>query len=133
MWYNFREKLPDVSPARPASRREAAARGREDRTQEIVAGRAKAPRARQFIWQPAPKLELHADLRSPNVLAMHAPRTAARAASAAEALCAAAGSAEAAIRPRRWRLRPRFKRRATWRPRRPAGHAVRKKLRRANL
>jgi len=42
----------------------------------MVAGSAKARRARQFVWQPAPKLELHTDLQSPNVLAIRAPRAA---------------------------------------------------------
>ena len=74
VWYDFRQKLPDVAPS--ASRRAA----KPPRAlvkipkQQIVAGSRKAPRARQFVWQPAPKLEIHADLRSPNVLAVHAPR-----------------------------------------------------------
>src|ERR1700690_3972251 len=67
VWYDFREKLPNVSPT--AARRPAKPlRGKVKlATQEIVAGSAKARRARQFVWQPAPKLELHTDLRSPNV------------------------------------------------------------------
>ena len=39
-----------------------------------MAAPPKAPRARQFVWQPAPELELHTDLRSPNVLAIHVVR-----------------------------------------------------------
>lgn len=76
VWYDFREKLPDVSPA--AARRPAMPPRTDAKlaTQEIVAGSAKAPRARQFVWQPAPKLELHTDLQSPNVLAIRAPRAA---------------------------------------------------------
>jgi TonB family protein len=74
VWYDFREKLPDVSPT--AARRHARPPRADVKiaSQEIVAVAPKAPRARQFIWQPAPKLQLHADLKSPNVLAMHAPR-----------------------------------------------------------
>lgn len=74
IWYSFREKLPDVSPT------EGRAASRPPRlefkipSQEIVAGSAQAPRARQFIWQPAPKVELKQDLQSPNLLALHAPR-----------------------------------------------------------
>jgi TonB family protein len=74
VWYDFREKLPDVTPT--AARRPA----KPPRTtvklasEEIVAGSVKARRARQFVWQPAPKLELHTELRSPNVLAIRAPR-----------------------------------------------------------
>jgi TonB family protein len=73
VWYDFRQKLPDVSPA--AVRRPAKPLSADVKLalQEIVANPPKAPRARQFVWQPVPKLELHADLRSPNVLAIHAP------------------------------------------------------------
>ena len=73
VWYDFRQKLPDVSPADTptASRRPRAEV--KIASQEIVAGAETAPHARQFIWQPAPKLELQQDLRSPNLLAFHAP------------------------------------------------------------
>ena len=73
VWYDFRRKLPDVSPADTPT---AAKRPRAEvkiASQEIVAGAQTAPHARQFIWQPAPKLELQQDLRSPNLLAFHAP------------------------------------------------------------
>jgi TonB family protein len=73
VWYNFREKLPDVSPT--AARRPAKPPRADVKmaSQEIVAAAAKARRARQFVWQPAPKLELRTDLQSPNVLAIRAP------------------------------------------------------------
>jgi TonB family protein len=73
VWYDFRKKLPDVSPADTptASRRPRAEV--KIASQEIVAGAETAPHARQFIWQPAPKLEIQQDLRSPNLLAFHAP------------------------------------------------------------
>jgi TonB family protein len=73
VWYDFRRKLPDVSPAETptASRRPRAEV--KIASQEIVAGAETAPHARQFIWQPAPKLEIQQDLRSPNLLAFHAP------------------------------------------------------------
>jgi TonB family protein len=72
VWYNFREKLPDVSPTAP---RKPARTARADvkLAQQIAAAAVKA-RARQFVWQPAPKLELRTDLRSPNILAIHAVR-----------------------------------------------------------
>src|SRR5580658_9435998 len=73
VWYDFRAKLPEVSPA--AVRRSAKPRmDVKIASQEIVAGTKKAPRARQFVWQSAPKLEMHVDLRSPNMLAIHVPR-----------------------------------------------------------
>ena len=73
VWYDFRKKLPDVSPADTpiASRRPRAEV--KIASQEIVAGAETAPHARQFIWQPAPKLEIQQDLRAPNLLAFHAP------------------------------------------------------------
>jgi TonB family protein len=74
VWYNFREKLPDVSPALPRSARKPLRADVKLPSQEIVAGSAKAPRARQFVWQPAPKLEIQAELKSPNVLAIHTAR-----------------------------------------------------------
>ncbi|MGA2742326.1 MAG: energy transducer TonB [Bryobacteraceae bacterium] len=73
VWYNFREKLPDVSPV-AAPKPSKPPRADVKAAQEIVAAAAKAQRAKQFVWQPAPKLELRTDLQSPNVLAIHAPR-----------------------------------------------------------
>jgi TonB family protein len=72
VWYNFREKLPDVSPT-SAHKESQPPRADVKSPQEILADAAKARRARQFVWQPAPKLELHTDLQSPNVLAIQAP------------------------------------------------------------
>jgi|HubBroStandDraft_1064217.scaffolds.fasta_scaffold03503_5 TonB family protein len=76
VWYNFREKLPDVSPTAVRAPAKPPRADVKLPSQQIVAGAAKAPRARQFVWQPAPKLELQTDLRSPNVLAIHVPRPA---------------------------------------------------------
>ena len=73
VWYDFREKLPDVSPARARRPAKPPRAKVKLATQEIVAHSAQARPARQFVWQPAPKLELHTDLRSPNVLAVRAP------------------------------------------------------------
>lgn len=73
VWYSFREKLPNVSPAEPRNAAQPPRAEFKIASQEIVAGSANAPRARQFIWQPAPKLELQQDLRSPNLVAIHAP------------------------------------------------------------
>jgi TonB family protein len=76
VWYDFREKLPQVSPT---AARKPAKPPRADvkmAGQEIVAAAAKARRSRQLIWQPAPKLELRTELQSPNVLAMRVVRPA---------------------------------------------------------
>lgn len=74
IWYNFRQKLPDVSPATARAPAKPPRADVKIAAQEIVAASPKAPRARQFVWQPVPKLELHTELRSPNVLAVHAVR-----------------------------------------------------------
>jgi TonB family protein len=73
VWYDFREKLPDVSPA-PLPKRAQPSRADVKAPQQIVAATPEKLRARQFVWQPAPKLELHTDLQSPNVLAVHVLR-----------------------------------------------------------
>lgn len=73
VWYNFREKLPEVSPTAMSKPLERPRAEVKIASQEIVAGTAKAPRARQFIWQPAPKLEMQKDVSSPNLLAFHPP------------------------------------------------------------
>jgi len=74
VWYNFSEKLPDVSPA--VSKQSAKPLRTEVKLdkQQIHTGMPKSPRAKQFVWQPAPKLELKAELKSPNVLAIHIAR-----------------------------------------------------------
>jgi TonB family protein len=71
VWYDFRQKLPEVSPAAAPKIAQPPRAKMKIASQEIVAGSAKAPRARQFVWQPAPKLEMNKDLRSPNLLAIH--------------------------------------------------------------
>lgn len=73
VWYDFRKKLPDVSP--PQARRSPQPPRADVKiaSQEIIAGSLKAPRAGQFVWQPAPKLEIKHDLQSPNLLAFHTP------------------------------------------------------------
>ncbi len=73
VWYNFREKLPEVSPTAMSKPLERPRAEVKIASQEIMAGTAKAPRARQFIWQPAPKLEMQKDVSSPNLLAFHPP------------------------------------------------------------
>jgi TonB family protein len=76
VWYNFREKLPEVSP--PAARKSAMPLRAEVKiaSQEIVVSSAKTPTARQFVWQPAPKPELNQDLQSPNLVTVHPPHAA---------------------------------------------------------
>lgn len=74
VWYDFRRKLPDVSPARAHIAAKPPRLEAKIASQEIVAGSLKMPRAKQFVWQPAPKLELKQDLKSPNILAVQPPQ-----------------------------------------------------------
>ncbi|HTQ56860.1 MAG TPA: TonB family protein [Bryobacteraceae bacterium] len=76
IWYDFRQKLPDVSPEpKPAPAPVKPPRAETKiASQEIVAGPPKAPHAPQLIWQPAPKVALSKELKSPNLLSIHVPR-----------------------------------------------------------
>ncbi|MFN7997695.1 MAG: TonB family protein [Bryobacteraceae bacterium] len=73
VWYNFKEKLPDVRPSRSQVSSKPPRAEMQIASQEIVAGSPKSPRANQFVWLPAPKIELTKELKSPNLLALHAP------------------------------------------------------------
>ncbi len=74
VWYSFREKLPPVSPADGQGSREPV-RPRLRAPQEM-ASRSSGPAARQMIWEPAPKLRLEQEIRSPNLIAFEPPRVA---------------------------------------------------------
>ncbi len=74
IWYDFRDKLPDVSPTAAQEHPKVPRADVKKATRTIVAASVEAARNRQFVWQPAPKLELHTDLQSPNVLAVHVVR-----------------------------------------------------------
>src|ERR1700722_280807 len=54
VWYDFRQKLPDVSPT---AARKPARPPRVDAisSHEVVSAAAKARSAGQLVWQPAPK------------------------------------------------------------------------------
>jgi len=74
IWYDFHQKLPDVSPGPRPTPAQPPRAETKIASQEVVAGSLKAPHAQQFVWQPAPKIALNKDLQSPNVLALHVPR-----------------------------------------------------------
>lgn len=72
VWYNLKERLPDIAPTQ-ADRRTA--RARVQSRQTVVAGPAEMPRPPQLIWTPAPEIETRQILPAPNVVALTpAPR-----------------------------------------------------------
>ncbi|HEV3332669.1 MAG TPA: TonB family protein [Bryobacteraceae bacterium] len=72
VWYNLRDRLPDISPSRqPADRRPPRANTKSPRT--LVAGAKDTPRASQIIWLPAPSLETPQIVPSPNLVALTHP------------------------------------------------------------
>ena len=73
IWYRLKDTLPPVSPANQQPEGDTA-RGRiQSFQQPIVAKPPNAPPGRQLIWQPAPKLRLEEELKSPNLIALRAP------------------------------------------------------------
>jgi TonB family protein len=72
VWYNLRDRLPDISPTRrPIDRQPPRARTKSPRT--LVAGAKDTPRPPQIIWLPAPSLETPQIVPSPNVVALTHP------------------------------------------------------------
>lgn len=69
VWYNLREKLPDVSPGRTVRRKELP-RARLKFPQSVVAGAHDLPAPPQLIRMQAPSIELPKMLELPNVLAV---------------------------------------------------------------
>ena len=73
IWYRLQDTLPPVSPANQQPEGDTA-RGRiQSFQQPIVAKPPNAPPGRQLIWQPAPKLRLEEELKSPNLIALQGP------------------------------------------------------------
>jgi hypothetical protein len=65
--YEVRTRLQDVAPPTPDVFPKP--QGEELSKQAIVAKSSQAKSAEQFIWQPAPKLQIKQDLRTPNLIA----------------------------------------------------------------
>ena len=76
VWYNLRDRLPDIAPAAQGNRKAPRARVRFDQT--IVAGAKDDARAPQMIRLPAPELDMPKPLPLPNVVAVAPPRRVAR-------------------------------------------------------
>ena len=70
VWYNLRERLPDITPAKQDARPPRALRRAP---QTLVAGPADNQRPPQLIWTPAPEIETRPMLPAPNVVALTPP------------------------------------------------------------
>jgi hypothetical protein len=69
IWYNFKEELPEVSPANPTAEKETRARTPQKARQQIVTAPQADP-GKQLVWVPAPQIKLKVDLPAPNVIAL---------------------------------------------------------------
>jgi hypothetical protein len=72
IWYQFKEKLPEVSPANPTAEKDARVRTPQKARQQIVTA-PKADPGKQLVWIPAPQIKLKADLTAPNLIALQPP------------------------------------------------------------
>lgn len=66
--YDIRAKPLDVTPLK-SSGLSPKPQGREVSKQAVIATSPNAKSTEQFIWRPAPKLQIKQDLRTPNVIA----------------------------------------------------------------
>jgi TonB family protein len=75
VWYTFAKKLPEVSPLERIGRSQPPRIEQKIDNQTIVSKPLQAPKANQLVWNPVPELKLEQDLKSPNLMAFHAPKT----------------------------------------------------------
>jgi len=73
VWYNLREKLPEISPAETQadSRPE---RARVKAPQTMVSGLKDDPKPSQLIWSPEPEMAAAKEIPLPNVVAVAPPK-----------------------------------------------------------
>lgn len=71
VWYSFRQKLPEVSPAE----NQTAPPGEEAKLQDqtIVSNPRNGEKGAQLIWRPAPVIKPQPEVASPNILALRLP------------------------------------------------------------
>ncbi len=72
VWYNFRQKLPEVSPLENTDERPSGAEVKLP-DQTIVSNPRDGQRGTQLIWRPAPRIKAQPALPSPNLLAFRLP------------------------------------------------------------
>src|SRR6266853_972521 len=68
IYYDFRKQPQDVEPIKKSGK-SPEPRGRELSKQTVVATAPKAKSTQQMIWLPAPKIEIHQDVPTPNMIA----------------------------------------------------------------
>ena len=68
VWYDFRKKLPDVNPAHKLGDAPTP-HGDNKANRVLIAASREARSTEQFIWTPAPKIEIHQDIPLPNLIA----------------------------------------------------------------
>jgi TonB family protein len=69
VFYQFKEKLPDVKPVEKADARPPRAEVKIAK-QSIVSSPKNAPKENQMVWTPAPELKPLPEVKSPNILAL---------------------------------------------------------------
>jgi TonB family protein len=72
VWYNFKRKLPDVSPMSKAAQNQPL-KAEILEKQSIVSSPADAPKAPQMIFHPVPQLKPQPVTPLPNIIALAAP------------------------------------------------------------
>jgi hypothetical protein len=68
VWYSFRQKLPEVSPAENQIPRAPGAEMKLS-DQTIISNPKQSERGTQMIWRPAPQIKPQPEVPSPNILA----------------------------------------------------------------
>jgi hypothetical protein len=71
VWYSFKRKLPDVSPARRAPNKPLLAE--RIAKQVTISAPEDAPKAEQMIFHPAPVIQPQPPVPLPNIIALAAP------------------------------------------------------------
>lgn len=74
VWYRFNEKLPEVSPPKPAASPRPPRAVVKHPNQTIVAKSSRPKPARQIILAPGPELKVEQELKAPNLMAFEAPK-----------------------------------------------------------
>jgi TonB family protein len=74
VWYNFRDKLPQVSPLERHGISRPPRSDMKTSKQTIVANPPRAKKAKQMVYLPAPPKQLDKDMEAPNLFAFAVPK-----------------------------------------------------------